>query len=116
MPDWQERARCAGDLTFTERPYVQQARVCAGCPVRIECLEFGVAHATGKADTTCYGGLPPEKLARIARARTGAGRQLSLKRCAHCLGEFWGSRAQLYCARVCRQRAYEARRPGRVTA
>lgn len=47
MGDWVEQAACAGvdpDLFFPDRGASRAAarRVCAGCPVRAECLEYAL--------------------------------------------------------------------------
>jgi hypothetical protein len=51
---WKKRAACLGDLKFTERPIDDQIWVCAGCPVREECRDFGREYGAGGV---VYGGL-----------------------------------------------------------
>ena len=58
MPDytWQDQALCAGlqlDM-FDKNQVVRNKRVCVECPVRFECLEFGIA--TG-AQAGMWGGV-----------------------------------------------------------
>jgi WhiB family redox-sensing transcriptional regulator len=71
-PEWQARASCAGsspDLWFpdmmadggTQRAasdlYEEARKVCAGCEVRYECLEWGMSDV----DFGLYGGLSPKE-------------------------------------------------------
>ncbi|WP_125968937.1 WhiB family transcriptional regulator [Bifidobacterium samirii] len=57
MADWRDRASCRGmdpDMWFsTERSWRTRRaiRVCASCPVRVECRRFADEHAR-------YGGYP----------------------------------------------------------
>ncbi|HEY3545061.1 MAG TPA: hypothetical protein VGK17_03090 [Propionicimonas sp.] len=75
MPDplaWQENAACARDVTFTDRPFVEQAPICRVCTVRFECLELGLSQPSLKeSDTVTYGGVPAVKLVQLARERRG---------------------------------------------
>ena len=73
--DWMDRAACARWPGFTEWETHQQQAVClrlnGGCPVREQCLSFaldGPLIAT-KGSTVLYGGVPPERLARLQRER-----------------------------------------------
>ena len=48
-PAWMEQASCAtvgGDAWFPDvgDPAADAKRVCAGCPVRVECLDYALAH------------------------------------------------------------------------
>lgn len=47
--EWQASALCAqvgGDLWFPERggDFLEAKRICQQCPVRVECLEYALAH------------------------------------------------------------------------
>lgn len=75
--DWQDFAACAEigtELFFPSKGGdVRQAkRICAGCPVRAECLEEADANEGGSDLLThgVWGGLSPQE--RIARFREAA--------------------------------------------
>ena len=69
---WMERAACAGIPGFTELDSPQQRTTCVGCPVRAECLEFGLNSDQAVIGTsTVYGGLSGFELAAVARERRG---------------------------------------------
>ena len=70
IPDWPARETAAeargGD-------YSEMVAVCAGCAVRAECLEFGLAAMDGTGETALYGGRTPNELRRMRRnTRRGA--------------------------------------------
>lgn len=86
IPKWTERGACldypeAEDF-FVEKHTTQPSqfarRVCGGCPVRGECLDY----ALGRPEATefaIYGGLTPEQRRQLARDR-------SFVRCPGCGG------------------------------
>lgn len=70
---WHERANCLGvdpNLFFTARgenaEMVQAKAVCAGCAVRIECLEFALGH---REKYGVWGGLSERERRRLRRER-----------------------------------------------
>jgi WhiB family redox-sensing transcriptional regulator len=69
-PDWAADAACRGmtDMFFAERGdsgTIKRAKaVCAGCPVRDECLEYGLHERFG-----IWGGLAPKERREPKRAR-----------------------------------------------
>ena len=67
---WQERANCLGvdpDLFFPERgASTREAKgVCKGCEVRLECLEYALAHGEKFG---IWGGLSERERRRVRRA------------------------------------------------
>lgn len=53
-PEWQSRAACRGmepGIFMPERGEVAKVnlarRICAGCPVRVECLDYGIGERFG---------------------------------------------------------------------
>ena len=126
---WQEDASCARDVTFTDRPLVEQQPVCNRCPVQEQCLEFGLSQTLRQTDTVAFGGKSVAELARISRARRGlppeqtsnerrpkvhkprppSKRKVTSAVCVGCGADFEArSRIALYCSALCRQRAYVA--------
>jgi hypothetical protein len=74
---WQDAARCAPHLNFTDWPINEQLTLCRDCPVTTECVALGLASvATAKdaANGPVYGGLRPIQLAALVRQRNTAGR------------------------------------------
>ena len=80
---WREKAACRGlspELFYVEKGEnlkVKAAReVCAMCPVREECGEYGIAHETVNNDTRfqggIWGGLSFQQRLRIRRSRKRA--------------------------------------------
>ena len=71
-PSWQLRAAClgvGGGLFFPERGVseekIQEAKhICAGCPVRLECLEYGLHDPQG-----IWGGLTVRERRKLLRQR-----------------------------------------------
>ena len=68
---WQERANCLGvdpDLFFPERgASTREAKgVCAGCEVRIECLEYALQNSEKFG---IWGGMSERERRRIRRQR-----------------------------------------------
>ena len=74
---WQERANCLGvdpDLFFPERgASTREAKgVCRGCEVRVECLEYALAHGEKFG---IWGGLSERERRRVRRERALARRK-----------------------------------------
>ncbi|MFF9129155.1 WhiB family transcriptional regulator [Streptomyces sp. NPDC014806] len=72
---WAERAACRGydlDLFFSESDYNVDAakRICAGCPVRTECLDEQLRNEDGSR-YGIYGGLTPRERSQLVRVSTG---------------------------------------------
>jgi WhiB family redox-sensing transcriptional regulator len=68
---WQERANCLGvdpDLFFPERgASTREAKaVCRGCEVRMDCLEYALAHGEKFG---IWGGLSERERRRVRRQR-----------------------------------------------
>jgi WhiB family redox-sensing transcriptional regulator len=68
---WQEQANCLGvdpDLFFPERgASTREAKsVCRGCEVRVECLEYALAHGEKFG---IWGGLSERERRRVRRQR-----------------------------------------------
>lgn len=70
-PDWQQDAACRGtspQLFFAERfdflTVSQAQQICAICPVRAECLDYGLHERDG-----IWGGLAPKARREEARRR-----------------------------------------------
>ena len=77
---WQDRASCLGmdpDLFFPERgASTREAKaICAACPVRIDCLEFALAHGEKFG---IWGGMSERERRRIRRMRAQAARRRAL--------------------------------------
>lgn len=69
---WQNRAQCLGvdtDLFFPERGQsMAEARaVCAGCPVRVQCLEYALANGE---KCGVWGGKSERERRRIRKERS----------------------------------------------
>ncbi|MER5213665.1 WhiB family transcriptional regulator [Streptomyces sp. NPDC002838] len=76
---WAEDASCRGydlDLFFTDskRGIAQAKQVCAGCPVREECLDEGLRAEDGSR-YGIYGGLTPDERAELAKDPPRTGRK-----------------------------------------
>lgn len=76
---WQERANCLGvdpDLFFPERgASTREAKaVCRGCEVRVECLEYALAHSEKFG---IWGGLSERERRRVRRQRALERRRLA---------------------------------------
>jgi len=78
---WAERALCAQadpDTWYPQRGKGGQARlakkICAACPVRIQCLKYALAGADtwGGIATGIWGGTTPRERERIRRNRKAA--------------------------------------------
>ncbi len=69
--EWQDRARCRDydvGVFFPEKGESARAakRVCMGCDVREECLEYALRRREGEG---VWGGLTTEERRRLARLR-----------------------------------------------
>ena len=76
--DWQESAVCRSvdpDLFFPEQagPSHEAKRVCAACPVRIECLAYALAHRDRYG---IWGGLTARERRRLIPSRPYARREI----------------------------------------
>jgi len=76
---WQDEALCAGmdpDLFFPERGDMETVNaakaVCAGCPVRSECLELGIHEKFG-----IWGGTTERERRILRRSRRSAERLIA---------------------------------------
>ena len=69
---WRTQATCLGadtDLFFIEGSggsYQQAVKICADCPVRVDCLEWAL---TTRADAGVFGGVVPIDRQRMRRRR-----------------------------------------------
>jgi WhiB family redox-sensing transcriptional regulator len=68
---WRIQAACLGadtDLFFIEHggSYQQAVKICADCPVRVDCLEWALATRT---EYGVFGGVTPDERWRIRRRR-----------------------------------------------
>lgn len=61
---WHDQAACAGatDVFFSDRSIPQAKAICAGCPVREECLAENLGEKFG-----VFGGTTPRERARLRR-------------------------------------------------
>ena len=73
--DWMDEASCLGadpalffpDRVNGNRDYAEARKVCAGCPVRVQCLEAAMeAHEWGSW-TGIWGGKSPKERRQIAK-------------------------------------------------
>ncbi|PKQ20161.1 MAG: hypothetical protein CVT66_06155 [Actinobacteria bacterium HGW-Actinobacteria-6] len=102
-----ENAACAGDLTFTERPYAEQRPICFRCPVRVECLEGALGEKTSEYTRA---GLRPDQLAKLRGLRKAS----VVAVCRGCGAEFLrASNRQVHCSVACRQAWSNRRRDER---
>lgn len=103
--DWMDQAACRGrnpDIWFPEgaESAAQAKAICAGCPVRIECLEYAIETHTYSG---VWGGLTDGERRRIRRSRRLPPRWNA--RCELCAKPFTASAPSArYCSQACRQR------------
>ncbi len=78
MPDWRREARSReipADLFFTEPGEISNYRearlVCAGCPVRAECVDDVLAWERPGQRHGVVGGMSPVQREQVVRARHG---------------------------------------------
>ncbi len=74
QPAWQEQALCAqvgGEAFFPEQgnPAGPAKRICARCPVQVECLEYALDN---NEPYGVWGGMTPEERKRAAAQRRKA--------------------------------------------
>lgn len=74
---WLLKAACRGmgpDLFFPDprdgATSVEAKKVCAGCPVRVQCLDYAVEHLE---DHGVWGGMTQKGILKVRRARKSAG-------------------------------------------
>lgn len=73
--EWMRSAVCAGVEGFTENPWPEQVAACSECPVKSECLSYGLEEpVTDPKEALVWGGLPPRQFAALA-ALSRAGRR-----------------------------------------
>ena len=90
--EWMLDAVCLGIPDFTELPIAEQVSICrkTQCPVRLQCLEYGIAQRPATASSTVvYGGIYPSELVRISSGRHRA-TEPHMVTCDHCGAEFEG--------------------------
>lgn len=101
QPAWFARASCANhpnpDLWFPERGADQREakRICATCPVRSECADYGLTQRHG-----IWGGLSERERRRVRRTRGHI-----TATCPECGDQFdapFGGPRPVYCGDVCR--------------
>jgi len=134
---WMEEAACAGIGGFTEAPFAEQVPVCRQCPVRFDCLEYGLSDPSALLGfSSVYGGLSAVQLSQIARAREGKPALITERKdrpraaykpkpargpvaltCDQC-GQSFGAKTSraIYCSGLCRQRANVASLKARADA
>ena len=99
---WRERAACAGhdpELFFGTGAAVSTAKkICRGCPVTAECLDYALAREAGRTTHGVWGGKSADERAAILRRRRGK----ADRPCAEC-GDTYSPRhhTQRYCSRRC---------------
>jgi len=135
--EWMLDMGCAGIYGFTEAPLVEQRKVCATCPVKAECLEYGLSDPAALLGfSSVYGGLSAVELSQIARAREGKPALITERKdrpraaykpkpargpvvltCEEC-GQSFGAKTSraIYCSGLCRQRANVASLKARADA
>jgi hypothetical protein len=122
-----QRAACRGDLHFTDRDHREQLATCRDCPVKGECLEYGLDQNPANPNmTTVYGGLLPDQLYKLALQRRRAThlprtwihrleRQHPVSEgdvscvCEWCGEIFSAVRLVRWCSQTCRRSAYRDR-------
>lgn len=112
--EWMLDAACLGIPDFTELPVADQVSICrkTQCPVRFQCLEFGIAMRPASASSTVvYGGIYPSELVRISKGRNRVS-EPRIVACDHCGAEFEGSGGSRFCGRRCRLAAWRGQQAG----
>lgn len=78
IPNWQRRAACKDEdpeLFFVvghetspanEAQIAAAKRVCFGCPVRVDCLEFALEHGLGDG---VFGGMSADERRKLKKSR-----------------------------------------------
>ncbi len=109
--EWMEQAACRGIVGFTELDWLDQVGTCNTCPVRRECLVYGLDDPAARAGYgTIYGGLVGRQMVAAASAAyRDRGPRVVHCRCGKRF-ETTSARAK-YCSRACRVAAWTARQP-----
>ncbi|MDE3205134.1 MAG: WhiB family transcriptional regulator [Acidobacteriota bacterium] len=85
----------------TEQAY----RVCAACPVRIQCLAYALLQDRNR-DRSIFGGVSPRRRSRLKRILAEAGLPIALRVCTHCGRRFSTTitypRERVCCSDTCR--------------
>lgn len=75
-PDWQKRAACRGLGTADffpgrgdNRALARAKAICATCPVRETCLEFGMSMGSHESDRGVWGGMSTMERRELRRRR-----------------------------------------------
>lgn len=76
---WAARAACRGlplEPFFSEAEYkvADAKRLCASCPVSVECLDLGMSAEPAGSRYGIYGGLTPEERSKLAGEKPKTGR------------------------------------------
>lgn len=66
-PAWMDRAQCRGLDGFTEIPVADQIMWCRGCPVRVECADYGLDEPV--FEDFVWGALHPEERKQLKKSR-----------------------------------------------
>lgn len=116
---WMEQAVCVqtdGDGFFPDKggSTREAKRVCLGCEVRAECLEYALAHDERWG---VWGGFSERERRRIQRGEKvelqiphRKGPVPLLRTCVICGGKFQGTNQAKYCSDECRGHSYRSRR------
>ena len=94
MDDWRHAAACVGedpimwDLDAGDQTTALGKQICAGCPVRVRCLQAALREAT-------FGVVRGGEVFRNPRSR--------YRRCLRCGAGFVSDNKRLYCRDSCRE-------------
>jgi WhiB family redox-sensing transcriptional regulator len=125
-PSWTEQAACRGldpELFFPHGASQEARRVCARCPVRVDCLDYAVAH---RERYGIWGGRSERERRRLGSRSAGRPRRSTAPAplaadgrptCEECGGSFTPTlrRPQRFCSGICRRR-WHGRVRDRVSA
>jgi hypothetical protein len=86
-PDWTAHAACRDQATADADPWHPAdhviswwriaAQICAGCPVRAECREYGLTMLASAEVKGMFGGLTPDELRKLARRQGRPSRRVA---------------------------------------